>query len=103
MSNKSLENIFKFASAILIGVAVFFFWQGNNDGAFVSAAVGIVAFFLSYRYKLKEDLERREAERKEIELQELNMNRNMLQENTSLFDVEETAFEKGREKVLHEK
>ena len=101
MSNKSLENIFKFVSAILIGIAVFFYWQDSNDSAFIAGALGVVSFFLSYRFRLKEGLELTEIEKYEKNLDELNMNRNMLKDNPSLFDIEEeNNFDKVKEKIL---
>lgn len=53
---------FKILSALLIGVAAFFLWRGNADGAFVSAVVGSVCFFISYRFQVKERMRQRENE-----------------------------------------
>lgn len=62
-----MERIFQIAAVILAGVAAFFLWNGNRDGAFVAIALGCVAFFLSIRVQVKErnrihDLEREESE-----------------------------------------
>ena len=57
-----MERIFQILAAILAGVAAFFLWTGNNDGAFVSAALGCVSFFLSIRTQVKERNRKREAE-----------------------------------------
>jgi hypothetical protein len=100
MSNKSIETFFQILAAILMGVAAFFLWQENYEGVFVSSVLSSVSYFLSYRFQVKERLDIREAEKLERELEEMNMNRNILQENTSLFDFEKTDFEKLKEKVL---
>ncbi|HSK71511.1 MAG TPA: hypothetical protein VK892_07445 [Pyrinomonadaceae bacterium] len=57
-----MELTFKILSALLIGVAAFFLWRGNADGAFVSAVVGSVCFFISYRFQVKERMRQRENE-----------------------------------------
>lgn len=55
-----LEFIFKILAVILIGVAAFFLWQGNQDGTFVSAVLGCVSFFLSIRFQIVERNKQRE-------------------------------------------
>lgn len=62
MSNNSLEKIFQIVAAVLLGVAAFFLWQESFDGVFVAVVLGAVSFLLSYRFKLKERLERELAE-----------------------------------------
>ena len=57
-----MELTFKILAVILIGVAAFFLWRGNADGAFVSAVVGSVCFFISYRFQVKERMRQRESE-----------------------------------------
>lgn len=62
-----MERIFQISAVILAGVAVFFLWNGNKDGAFISIVLGCVAFFLSFRVQVKErnrirDLEREKSE-----------------------------------------
>ncbi len=47
---------------VLIGVAAFFLWRGNGDGAFVSAVLGCAAFFLHIRFQVKKRVEKRNAE-----------------------------------------
>ncbi len=49
-------------AVILAGVAAYFLWAGNNDGAFVSVVLGCVAFFLSVRFQVKERNRVRELE-----------------------------------------
>ena len=55
-----MERIFQIAAVILIGVAAFFLWKGNNDLVFISAVVGAVCFFLSVRFQVKERMRQRE-------------------------------------------
>lgn len=62
----SLERIFQILAVILIGVAAFFLWKGNNDGVFMTAVLGAVCFFLSVRFQVKERLKQQEKE-KEVE------------------------------------
>jgi uncharacterized membrane protein len=57
-----MEKIFQITAVILIGVAAFFLWKGNNDAMFVSAVVGAVCFFLSVRFQVKERLKHREID-----------------------------------------
>jgi hypothetical protein len=60
-----MERFFQILAVILSGVTAFFLWQGNGDGAFVSAVLGAVAFFLSVRFQVKGRLKQREAEEEE--------------------------------------
>ncbi len=57
-----MERVFQIAAVILAGTAAYFFWSGNKDGAFISAVLGCVAFFLSVRSQVKERNRIREAE-----------------------------------------
>lgn len=58
-----MERIFQIVAVILAGIAAYFLWDGNGDGAFVAAVLGCVAFFLSVRFQVKERNRVREAER----------------------------------------
>ena len=58
-----MDRIFQIVAVILAGIAAYFLWAGNNDGAFVSAVLGCVAFFLSIRFQVKERNRKREEER----------------------------------------
>ena len=58
----NLERIFQTAAVILVGVAAFFLWEGNNDGLFIAAVSGAVSFFLSIRFQVKERMEQRTSE-----------------------------------------
>ncbi len=62
-----MERFFQIISVILIAVAAYFLWRGNNDGLFVSAVLSAVAFFLSIRFQVKERLNQREIERQNEE------------------------------------
>lgn len=59
----NLERVFQIVAVILAVIAAYFLWAGNNDGAFVSAVLGCVSFFLSIRTQVKERNQTREAER----------------------------------------
>jgi hypothetical protein len=48
-----MERIWMIASALLLVLAAFFVWRNNLSGAFVSAALGACAWFLSYRAQLR--------------------------------------------------
>lgn len=65
-----MERIFQIVAVILAGIAAYFLWQGNGDGAFVSAVVGAVCFFLSVRFQVKERNTKRELE-ENFEMKEL--------------------------------
>lgn len=62
-----MERFFQIVSVILIAIAAYFYWLGNNDGLFISAVLGAVAFFLSIRFQVKERLNQREIERQNEE------------------------------------
>ena len=57
-----MDRIFQIVAVILAGIAAYFLWMGNNEGAFVSAVLGCVSFFLSVRFQVKERNRIREAE-----------------------------------------
>ncbi len=63
-----MERIFQITAVILIGVAAFFLWKGNNDWMFISAVVGAVCFFLSVRFQVKERMQQREKETQAFEI-----------------------------------
>jgi len=68
-----MERIFQILAVILIGIAAFFLYRGNNDGVFVAAVLGAVSFFLSVRFQVKERLKQKEAdetqEHEDVEIQ----------------------------------
>ena len=57
-----MDRILQGVAVILVGLAAYFVWNGNNDGAFVSAVLGCVAFFLSIRARMKERTKQTEEE-----------------------------------------
>lgn len=58
-----MERLFQLLAIVLAAAAAFFFWNGNKDGAFISAVFGCVSFFLSIRTQVKERNRLREAAR----------------------------------------
>ncbi|MCD9188999.1 MAG: hypothetical protein LUM44_21455 [Pyrinomonadaceae bacterium] len=58
-----MEMIFRISAMILAGIAAYFLWQKNGDGAFIAAVVGAVCFFISVRFQVKGRLNEREAAR----------------------------------------
>jgi uncharacterized membrane protein len=57
-----LERLFQIVGLIFGLSGVYFMYSNHRDGAFVSVVLCICAFFLSYRFKLKAELERDLAE-----------------------------------------
>lgn len=57
-----MERIFQIVAVILAGIAAYFLWRGNGDGAFVAGVLGAVSFFLSVRFQVKERNKIRENE-----------------------------------------
>ena len=57
-----MDRVFQIVAVMLAGIAAYFLWAGNTDGAFVSAVLGCVSFFLSVRSQVKERNKAREAE-----------------------------------------
>ena len=52
----AMERIWLIAASLLMIAAAGFLWRNNSSAAFVSAASGAVAWFLSYRSKLRAQL-----------------------------------------------
>jgi hypothetical protein len=48
-----MERVWLIAAALSLISAAVFLWRNNLSAAFVSAALGAVAWFLSYRSKLR--------------------------------------------------
>lgn len=55
-------RLWMFLSALLLIAAAIFFWRNNLSAAFVSAALGTVAWFLSYRTQLRATTETEDDE-----------------------------------------
>lgn len=62
-----MVRIFQITAVIFSGAAGYFLWSGNEDGMFVTAVLGAVAFFLSIRFQVKGRLTARESERQPFE------------------------------------
>ena len=62
-----IDTIFQIIAVILGGITIYFLSTGGKDGAFVSAVLACVAFFLSVRFQVKARNQEREAERQEAE------------------------------------
>lgn len=60
-----MELVFRILAVILTGIAAYFLWRKNGETAFVSAAFGAVAFFLSLRFQVKERLKKEEETRRQ--------------------------------------
>lgn len=56
------ERAWLIASVLLLGTAGFFLWRNNSPAAFVSAALGACAWFLSYRAQLTARTDEDESE-----------------------------------------
>jgi aminoglycoside phosphotransferase family enzyme len=49
----SFERIWGIAAGGLLLAAAVLLWRNNHTGAFVTAALGVVAWFLSYRSQVR--------------------------------------------------
>ncbi|HTK38734.1 MAG TPA: hypothetical protein VL325_09600 [Pyrinomonadaceae bacterium] len=65
-----MERFLQILAVILLGVAAFFFWRGDGDWLFACVVLGICAFFLSMRFRIKGRMQQREAEQAPAELVE---------------------------------
>lgn len=57
-----MDRVFQIVAVVLAGIAAYFLWAGNKDGAFISVVLGCVSFFLSVRSQVKERNRIRESE-----------------------------------------
>ncbi|PYS23818.1 MAG: hypothetical protein DMF72_07570 [Acidobacteria bacterium] len=58
-------RLWMFLSALLLIAAAVFLWRDNLSAAFVTAALGACAWFLSYRGQLRATTETRDDESEE--------------------------------------
>ena len=65
-----MERIWLIAASLLMIAAAIFLWRNNLSAAFVSAALGAVAWFLSYRSKLRAQVAASERDSGEEEASE---------------------------------
>jgi F0F1-type ATP synthase assembly protein I len=56
-----MERIWLIAASLLMIAVAVFLWRNNLPAAFVSAALGAVAWFLSYRSKLRAHVAERDS------------------------------------------
>jgi len=60
-----MERIWLIAASLLMIAAAGFLWRNNLSAAFVTAASGAVAWFLSYRTKLRAQIAASERDSEE--------------------------------------
>ena len=65
-----MERVWLITASLLLIAAAVFLWRNNLSAAFVSAALGAVAWFLSYRSKLRAQVAASEREPGEPEASE---------------------------------
>ena len=65
-----MERIWLIASLLLMMAAAGFLWRNNLSAAFLTAASGAVAWFLSYRSKLRAQIAASERDSGEEEITE---------------------------------
>jgi hypothetical protein len=51
-----MERAWIIISGLCLIVAAFFVWRSNLDGAFVAATLGVVAWFLNLRQRLRKTI-----------------------------------------------
>jgi hypothetical protein len=61
-----IERVWIIVSGILLVVAAVFFWRNNLSSAFVTAALGACAWFLSYRAQLRKKINDDESAAEEL-------------------------------------
>lgn len=57
-----MERFLQILAVVLLGFAAFFFLRGDSDWTFACVVLGVCAFFLSMRFKIKGRMRQREAE-----------------------------------------
>jgi hypothetical protein len=65
-----IERIWIIFAAVMVIVAAAFLWRNNMSAAFVTATLGAVAWFLSYRAQIRAKLAATEVESSEPEINE---------------------------------
>jgi hypothetical protein len=61
-----IERLLTIASGILLVLAAGFLWRNNLSAAFVTAALGACAWFVSYRTELRKKIEDDESNSEHI-------------------------------------
>jgi hypothetical protein len=62
-----MERAWIIISGLCLVVAAFFVWRSNLDGAFVAATLGVVAWFLNLRQRLRKTIIEDEEEEHAID------------------------------------
>lgn len=57
-----MDRIFQVLSAVLVGVAIFFWYRENSDGTFAAVVCAIASFFIAMRIQMKERIRQADAE-----------------------------------------
>jgi hypothetical protein len=65
-----MERVWISLAAVMVIVAAVFLWRNNVSAAFVTATLGAVAWFLSYRAQISARLAATEADSEEAETDE---------------------------------
>ena len=65
-----IERIWIILAAVMVIVAAAFLWRNNMSAASVTATLGAVAWFLSYRAQIRAKLAATEVESNEPEINE---------------------------------
>ena len=65
-----MERIWIIVAAVMVIVAAGLLWRNNVSAAFVTATLGAVAWFLSYRAQIRARLAATEADSEEAEIDE---------------------------------
>ena len=65
-----IERIWIIVAVIMVIVAAAFLWRNNMSAAFVTATLGAVAWFLSYRAQIRARLAATEKESSEPKINE---------------------------------
>jgi len=95
-----MEITFRILAVILAGIAAYFLWQKNGDGAFIAAVVGAVCFFISVRFQVRGRLNEREAERERREDAENFDSRNALNDVSANEQINEQPTNREQRTTL---
>jgi hypothetical protein len=52
----TIERAFIILAGLMVGVAAICLWRDMTSAAFVTATLGVVAWFLGYRFRLRANL-----------------------------------------------
>lgn len=56
-----IVRILQIAAVLLVGIAAYFFWIANKDGAFVASVLAACTFFMTIRFRAKQRIDERRA------------------------------------------